>query len=122
MEALTVEKILEAKRKIEEFGPSVSTGGLYPFAGPFMGFDIHENSWLTETEEYEVTVELTFYQRWIYPLLHGITEPFQPWVRTRVETRTRQKPSRSIFQMGNTLIMHPALRSEISAILSNVVA
>lgn len=44
----------------------------------------------TEIEEYEVEVQLSFCQRWIKPILHGATMPFEPWVKTRTETRRRE--------------------------------
>ena len=59
----------------------------------------------------EVEGQLTFRQRWIEPLLHGITMPFQPWVKTRMVTKT--VPSRRIIETPNGFIMHPAMFDEL---------
>lgn len=124
--ALTVEKLKEMMREVERLGPPVSTGLLSSFGGlGFPMFDLYDNPFLVETEEYQETVQLTTWQRWIEPIstfLNFQTMPFEPWVTTRAVTKTRQKPMRRMIQAGNALIMHPALRREVSAILSNVVA
>ena len=124
--ALTVEKLKEMMREVERLWPTVSTGLLSPFGGlGFPMFDIYDNPFLVETEEYQETVQLTPWQRWIEPIstFHNFqTMPWEPWVKTRTVTKTRQKPMRQIIRAGNALIMHPALRREVSAILTNVVA
>lgn len=120
--ALTIEKLIETVRDVKRLsGPSVSNGLLYPFGG----FQLYDNPFLVESEPYEITVQLTFRQRWIEPVStfrNFQTMPFEPWVKTRKETRIRQVPMRHMIMAGNALIMHPALRSQVSAILSNVVA
>lgn len=122
MATMTIEAFNEMRRHVEKMqGPSVSTGLLYPFGG----LPIFDSLLMTETETYSVTVELTFRQRWIEPIStfrNFQMMPFEPWVKTRKETRTRQVPMRHMIQAGNALIMHPALRSQVSAIISNVVA
>jgi hypothetical protein len=59
----------------------------------------------------EVEEQLTFRQRWIEPLLHGITMPFQPWVKTRMVTKN--VPSRAIYETPQGFIMHPAMLAEL---------
>jgi hypothetical protein len=59
----------------------------------------------------EVEEQLTFRQRWIEPLLHGIPMPFQPWVKTRMVTKN--VPSRRIFETAQGFIMHPAMFAEL---------
>ena len=120
--ALTIENLMEMAREVKRLsGPTVSNGLLYPFGG----FQIYDNPFLVESETYETTVQLTFWQRWIEPIStfrNFQTMPFEPWVRTRTETRTRQVPMQHMIQAGNALIMHPALRNKVSAIISNVTA
>ena len=55
----------------------------------------------------KVEEQLTFRQRWIEPLLHGITMPFQPWVKTRMVTKT--VPSRRIVVTPDGFIIHPSM-------------
>lgn len=116
-----LEDMKRAKKMLDEMsGPSVSTGLLSPFGG----MPIFESELMTETEVYEETVQLTFRQRWIEPIstfLNFQTMPFEPWVKTRTVTKTRQVPSRKVLQTQLGLFMHPALKRDVSAILSNVV-
>jgi len=111
-----------AKKLIEEVsGPSVSTGLLYPFGG----LPIYESELITEIEEYDETVQLTFRQRWIDPIstfYNFQTMPFEPWVKTRTVQKMRNVPSRKVIQTAQGLFMHPVLKREFSAITSNLVA
>jgi len=120
MATMTIEAFNEMKRHVEKMqGPSVSAGLLYPFGG----LPIFDSLLMTETETYSVTIELTFRQRWIDPIstfLNFQTMPFEPWVKTRVEIRTRQIPSRQIFQTPQGLFMHPAMRREVEKKLRSV--
>lgn len=121
---LTYEKLMSAMREVERVaGPPVSTGLLYPSLG--VSIPVYESPLLVETEEYQVTETLTFWQRWIEPVstfLNFQTMPFEPWVKTRTVTKTRQVPSRKILQTQMGLFMHPVLKREFSAIIGNVVA
>lgn len=118
--ALTIEKLMETVREVKRLsGPTVSNGLLYPFGG----FQIYDNPFLVESEVYEETVQLTFRQRWIDPIStfrNFQTMPFEPWVKTRVETRTREIPSSKIFQTPQGLIMHPVMRREVEKKLRSV--
>lgn len=116
-----LEDLKRAKKLIEGVsGPSVSTGLLSPFGG----MPIFESDLMTETEEYEEIVQLTFRQRWIEPVstfLNFQTMPFEPWIKTRKVTKTRQVPMRKVMQTQFGLFMHPVLKKEYSAILSGIV-
>lgn len=120
MATMTIEAFNEMRRRVEKMqGPSVSTGLLYPFGG----LPIFDSLLMTETETYSVTVELTFRQRWIEPIstfLNFQTMPFEPWVKTRVETRTREIPSSKILQTPQGLFMHPVMRREVEKKLRSV--
>lgn len=78
-----------------------------------LGLPIYENAYLTEPEPFEVEVKLTDRQRWIEPLLHPATVPFEPWVKTRIESGTRQVPSRKIIKTPQGLFMHPMMAAEL---------
>jgi|SRR6185369_2579405 len=90
MSELTVEKLREAMRELEKIqGPSVSTGLLYPSLG--VSIPIYETPLLVETEEYQETLQLSFWQRWIEPVstfLNFQTMPFEPWVKSRTVTKS----------------------------------
>lgn len=90
-------------------GPPFSSGLL----GPLGGLRIYENPALVEDEEYEEAVQLTFRQRWIDPLLHPVTMPFEPWVKDRKEIRIRPVASRKIIHTPQGFIMHPAMAAEV---------
>jgi hypothetical protein len=77
------------------------------------GIPIYENSLMTETESYTVEVQKSFKERWINPIQYPVTTPFEPWVKTRIEERVRQIPSRRVLQTAQGLIMHPAMAREL---------
>lgn len=117
-----LEDMKRAKSVLNEMrGPSVATDLLSPFG--LFDMPIYESPLLVETEEYQETETLTFLQRWIEPIstFHNFqTMPFEPWVKTRTVTKTREVPSRKVLQTQFGLFMHPVLKRDISAILSNV--
>lgn len=91
----------------------------------FMGMPVFESPLLTETEEYQEIIDLTFKQRWIEPIssFHNFqTMPFEPWLKTRKLTKVRQVPSRKIMFTQFGLLIHPVIKKELSAILSNITA
>lgn len=55
----------------------------------------------------EVEVERTFYERWIHPLKHGITVPFEPWVKTKKVTK--EVPSMNALFTKDSIVMHPEM-------------
>ena len=61
------------------------------------------NPYLPEFVDVEKTVLRSFRERWIEPILHGITIPFEPWVKTKVLT-TRE---RTWYYMGTKIVAHP---------------
>jgi len=117
-----LEDMRRAKKMLDEMsGPFVSTVLLSPFGG----MPIFESEMMTETEVYEETVQLTFRQRWIEPIstfLNFQTMPFEPWVKTRTVTKTRQIPMRKVMQTQFGLFMNTDLKKEYSAILRGMVA
>ena len=94
--------ISEAARKL---GAMLQPGGLAPYGGVRIYVDAN----ITETEEYEQEVTRSFRERWIEPILHGVTIPFEPWVRTKWVSKTRQIPSMKALARGGILYVHPAL-------------
>lgn len=85
----------------------------YGYQIPFSGINIYESELITEVEEYQETVQLSFRKRWIEPLRHPVVLPFEPWVKTRVVTRSRNIPSRKIIQTAQGYFVHPAMKLEL---------
>lgn len=119
-----LDDIKKAKKLMDEIGgPPASSGLLYPSLG--VSIPIYETPLLVETEEYQETEHLTFWQRWVEPIstFHNFqTMPFEPWMKTRTVIKTRQVPSRQILRTQMGLFMHPVLKREFSAIIGNVTA
>jgi len=125
---LTVEGLVELKRKMDELNKGcrheapIYGHSLLPSL--FGGIDIIKSNYLpTRTETYEEEVELTFRERWIEPLLHGATLPFEPWVKTKWVTKTRQVPEPVCYMVGNQLLMSSFAYGRLrnSGIISNIV-
>jgi hypothetical protein len=100
------------------FGGTLGLEQLKQFAeimpgGISTGLRFIENQYLTEQEEYTLTVDRTTMERWILPLLHPVTIPFEPWVKTRTETRYRVVPAKHVIIMGDKVIVHPEMLSKI---------
>jgi hypothetical protein len=94
---------------------------LFPSFG--VSIPVYVTPLLLETEEYQETETLTFWQRWIEPVstfLNFQTMPFEPWVKTRTVIKTRQFPSRKILRTQMGLFMHPVMKREFSVIIGNV--
>lgn len=59
----------------------------------------------TKIIEVEETVELSFKERYIEPLFHPVTVPFEPWIKTKKVTRKIEVLDSSIcYMMGNYII------------------
>lgn len=86
---------------------------MHGYMTPFGGIRIYESELITEVEEYQETIQLSFRQRWIEPLRHPVVLPFEPWVKTRVVTRSRNVPSRKIIQTEQGYFVHPAMKREL---------
>ena len=115
---LTVEGLVELKRKLERDYPRTMP------LNQWCGMDIIKSDYLpTRTETYEEEVELTLRERWIEPLLHGATVPFEPWVKTKWITKTRHVPEPVCYMVGNQLLMNSFAHSELRklGIVSNIV-
>jgi hypothetical protein len=78
------------------------------------GIKIIEDPNLVEWKQEQKTVQRTFQERWIDPILHPITIPFEPWIKTEEITVETANPSRKILKTWDgILIMHPSLRREV---------
>ena len=89
----------------------------YGMLDPLGSVRIYSDLSMVEKEQYEVEVVRTFRERWVEPLLHGITVPFEPWVKTRTEQRERTVPSKQALAMPGGFVCHPAMVEEIRRIL-----
>lgn len=64
---------------------------------------IHYSPLLPEFTDVQKTIKLSFRERWINPLLHPATIPFEPWVKVKITT-VRE---RSWYYLGHKIICHP---------------
>jgi hypothetical protein len=72
------------------------------------GFHILESIHMTKEVTGKKTVKRTFKERWLYPLLHPVLLPFEPWCKTRIESYTIRVPRRDVAKLPNgVLVMHP---------------
>ena len=123
---LTVEGLVEMKRKMDELNKGCRHEAPIYGASPLfqlLGMDIIKSDYLpTRTETYEEEVELTLRERWIEPLLHGATMPFEPWVKTKWITKTRQVPEPVCYMVGNKVLMNNLAYGRLrdSGIISNI--
>lgn len=76
---------------------------------PYMlnGFLIKTNSNLLEAGPDEARVHVRGWKERLF------TWPWCPWQKTRTYMAPTQVPSRQVYQVGNTLVMHPVLLEEI---------
>lgn len=118
-EELSIEKLNEIIKLMKENSIPPGLSGV-ALLTRFNGFDIYESLLMTETETYEDVETLTFRQRWIEPLLHFVTLPFEPWVKTRKVIKTRTIPSKRVLVCGSTMFIHPAMRRELVSALTNI--
>ena len=121
---MTMSDLLEdpkrTKQPIDKMSPFSCYGGPFPFS---QGLPVFEDPHLTELEEYVGTETFSFWQRGLEPIstFHNFqTMPFEPWVRTRTERKTRTVPSRKIFRTEYGLFIHPATKQYISSVLGPV--
>lgn len=114
-----LDDILEAKHTIESnFNHSFSPYDVkcdYS-SGSILGIPIFENKLLTQMEEYEEVIELSFKRRWIEPILHCNWMPFEPWVKTQIIKKTREVPMTKVIMTTHGLYMHPALKQELASL------
>ena len=75
---------------------------------------IYENAMLTEQQER--VVKKSFRERWIEPIKHPVTVPFEPWVKTKTITVT--VPMTKILQTPWGLFMHPVVAERLKKELS----
>ena len=79
----------------------------------FGGIHILTSPQLTTTTIVEE--KRSFRERWIEPLLHPVTLPFEPYVKTKFVAKT--VPSRDCIAFGDTIIVHPAFLTEFTRAL-----
>lgn len=88
-------------------------------AGTYQGMIVYVDPNMVQSVRSIITVKKTFYQRWIYPLFHGITIPFEPWVKFQDEEIIQFFPSKDIIKMRGVLIMHPAIFAKLMKQVNN---
>lgn len=71
------------------------------------------SNYLTEIEEYDEEMERTFFMRWIEPILHPATVPFEPWRKTVRVSGVRQVPAKNGFITPLGVVVHPSMMSRI---------
>jgi hypothetical protein len=81
------------------------------------GINIYTSDLITETISAPVRLTRSFDERWIEPLLHPVTVPFEPWVREKSTTMYYTVPSESIMQVPGGFICHPTMRQRLEAAL-----
>ena len=78
------------------------------------GMNFYESPYLpTKTESYEEVVELSFKERWIEPLKNWNTQPFEPWVKTKVVIKYRQVPSNDVYILSDKFIASPEMIKQL---------
>jgi hypothetical protein len=69
-----------------------------------LAYTIETSAYLPQFTEEVLTVVLSLRERFIEPLLHPVTVPFEPWITTKKETVLRP----AFYYMGCRIITHPA--------------
>lgn len=64
---------------------------------------LQSSPYVPEFTDAHKTVQIPFRQRWIEPVLHPVTLPFEPWIKTRI-VNIRE---RTWFYMGHKIVCHP---------------
>lgn len=64
---------------------------------------LRSSQYVPEFTDAQKTVSIPFRKRWIEPILHPVTLPFEPWIKTEVVTIRE----RTWFYVGNEIICHP---------------
>lgn len=79
----------------------------------FAGIPIIESTLMVENTTIKITRKFTFKERWINPLLHPVTLPFEPWCKEQTMDVPTTVPSRKVLKTPAGLIMHPAMAQEL---------
>jgi hypothetical protein len=104
----TCEELWEQfRRSARASGNQVSDPRHQPF--DMFGIKIHTSPYMLETKWELKIVTRTFRERW-FP--NFFTEPFEPWVKTKIVRGWVTVPSTKILKTDNGFIMHPALVEE----------
>lgn len=77
------------------------------FESHFNGIPVFTSDLMVKTVVTEVKIKRSFYKRWIEPIKHPVTIPFEPWVKEKTEIVTTIVPSDDVLQWENGLLMHP---------------
>lgn len=64
---------------------------------------LQSSPYVPEFADVQKTVNLSWRERWLTPLRHPVTVPFEPWVQTKTET-VRE---RTFYSMGSKIFAHP---------------
>lgn len=83
------------------------------------GTRVFTSQYLTMPEEFDEEMPRTFFHRWIEPLLHPATIPFEPWRKTKRERGTRQVPSNKAMVTPMGIVVHPAILGHIRNLTEN---
>jgi hypothetical protein len=78
------------------------------------------NPYLVDYIKVQTFIPRTFRERWIEPLLHPVTVPFEPWVKETLLVTTKEVPSRHLCQMADTIFCHPDIYDEVKKMLKEV--
>lgn len=112
-ETLTIDKFKEAANMLSPFDvPSLSY--------LMTGYEIYETPHLMTKVESFTTVNRTFRERWVLPILHPATVPFEPWVKTKIISVYKLVPSKSILRIDKGLLMHPETRRAFDVMLKTL--
>lgn len=74
---------------------------------------VYENDLMVEVVTRKVVVSRTFEERWINPILHPVTVPFEPWIKTKKVMVTVVGPSETIIAIPGGFICHPVMAVKI---------
>lgn len=59
--------------------------------------------YVPEFSNHKKTVPLSFFERWVKPMLHPVTVNFEPWVKTK----EIEVSERTFFYMEDKILCHP---------------
>jgi hypothetical protein len=85
------------------------------------GMRVYSNPYMVEQKEVEETFTLSWQERWLHPLLHPATVPFEPWVKEVKRMVTYTIPMAQALRVnGNDLIVHPAMLADLRRVLEEL--
>lgn len=66
-------------------------------------YKILTNNYMSQFQEVSKEVPISLFRRFMFPILHPVTVPFEPWIKTEMII-TKE---RTFMYMGSTIITHP---------------